>query len=316
MGSLSPKVCIVLLNYNGTDDAIECLASLNDISYDNYNIVIVDNASTDDSMDRLDEYLRTLDDEYKVFSSPEQAMECNESQARWTLLQTCHNGGFGYGNNIGIKYALTNNADYILTINNDTVVDPNFLEPMVELCEKDKYIGIVSGKIYYYDRPDVIWFNGGSFNRYTAKVGHANFNEKDIGQCPPETITFISGCVWLVPRAIFVHIGLINEEYFMYVEDLEYSQRVLSQGYTLKVCQKSHIWHKVGGSTGGYLSEFSIYWMARNKTKFVRRFIPIHRQLIGVLYLGIIDSLKWLLKMKIKLVRCHFKGVIDGLNSK
>lgn len=305
-----PQVSIILLNYQGADDTIACLKSLQKITYPNYRIVVVDNASPDDSMEQLSNYLKSQNsDEMTVFDSPDEAMLSSHSPTKFSLLQTGHNGGYGHGNNVGIKYALKNGGDYVLVLNNDTVVDPGFLEPMVQMCENDSSIGIASGKIYFYDRPDVIWFNGGKFHPCTAKVEHVNFNEKDTGQIPPEEITFISGCMWLIPKKIFVEVGYINEDYFMYVEDLEFCQRVMALEYKLEICQLSHVWHKVGSSSGHW-STFFAYWMAKNKMRFITNFLKGKCRLSAIIYHVFYTSLGWILHNRYDLFVSHLKGIL------
>lgn len=308
-----PKVMVVLLNYRGAEDTIDCLQSLLDISYPNYRIIIVDNDSPDESFGKIEQHLKSGCIEHFFCHSSDMMVGSGSDLPLVTLIQSGRNGGYGYGNNIGIKYALANKADYVLILNNDTVVDPGFLEPLVQKCEDDDCVGITTGKIYFYDRPDVLWFNGGKYHPYTTKIEHINFNEKDIGQQPPSEITFISGCMWLIPKQIFAIVGYINEEYFMYVEDLEYCQRVLEQGYTLNVCEKSKLWHKVGNASGGYLSEFSVYWTARNQFKFFcsrQRFIY---QIMGIINLVIIVPIKLLKSNKEELIPIHFKGIGDAI---
>jgi len=314
LGGFTPKVSIVLLNYNGAEDTIECLKSLDNISYRNCSIVIVDNASTDDSMGRIEDYLLSLNAGHTIFSSSNEAMESDELQSKLTLLQTGHNGGYGYGNNIGLKFALKYGGDYFLILNNDTVVEPGFLEPMVARCEEDKSIGIASGKIYYYEQSNIIWFNGGKYHPYTAEIVHANILENDVGQKPPEIITFISGCLWLIPKNVISEVGLINEEYFMYVEDLEFTQRVLRAGYKLAVLEQSHIWHKVGSSTGGRFSEFSIYWRTKNMFKFIRKENRNVFILISViLFFNIKQIIKLIREKKINLIFVQIKAILHAV---
>ncbi len=267
--NLQPHVAIVLLDYNGFEDTINCFESLQRITYENCEIIIVDNASPDASMTKVVEYMREHIIDYTFFSTPEDAMENNASNSKVSLIQSGQNNGYGHGNNIGIKYALKYDADYVLVLNNDTIVKPDFLQPMVAMCENDKNIGIASGKIYFYDRPDTIWFNGGKFSPCTAKVEHFNFNEKDVGQVPKEPVTFMSGCLWLIPKKIFDDVGFINEKYFMYVEDLEFCQRVIESGYKLQITTNSHVWHKVGSSSDGNFESFTVYYKTRNYISFV-----------------------------------------------
>lgn len=306
-----PKVSIILLNYNGAVDTIDCLQSLKKVSYLNYNIIIIDNASSDDSMEKIEHYFQEqAHEKYSIFSSPDEAMHNKQQGAKYSLVQTGCNGGYGYGNNVGIKYALKIGADYVLLLNNDTIIDSGFLEPMVYMCEEDKSIGIASGKIYFYDKPDVIWFGGGNYNKYTGNLKHINYNKKDTNSLIHEHSTFITGCLCLIPKFIFEKVGYINEEYFMYAEDLEYSQRVLKSGYKLKVSQKSCIWHKVGGSSGGELTEFSVYWTTKNRLRFMKEtmrpfFWPF------VFFNVFKPSIKWLFQGNFNLIKSQLNAFYD-----
>lgn len=310
------NVTIVLLNYNGYKDTIACYESIQNIIYTEYNIVIVDNDSSDNSIDNMIQYMKEKGTNFSFFESPEIAMANVEKKLKISLIQSGYNGGYGHGNNIGIKYALKNGADYILILNNDTVVASNFLQPLVELCEYDNNVGIASGQIFYFDRPDTFWFNGGSFDKCTGKVKHINYDAKNTGQKPLENSTFITGCVWLIPRRIFETVGFINEEYFMYVEDLEFSQRVLDKGYSLKVSETSRIWHKVGSSSGGELTQFSIYWRTRNWLLFMKNNMEPKYWILGF-YNGIVKlAITALINMKFELLSKQYKAVSDVLKIK
>jgi GT2 family glycosyltransferase len=305
------KVSIVLLNYNGYKDTIDCFKSLQKITYQNYDVIIVDNDSPNKSMDKIIEYMKNNDIDYDFYLSPGDAMSENPVTSKVHLIQSGENKGYGHGNNIGIKYTLQNNADYTLVLNNDTIVTPDFLEPMVTMCENDKNIGIASGKILFYDKPDTIWFNGGSYSPCTAKVKHFNFNEKDIGQVPKEPITFISGCMWLIPRKTFEKVGYINENYFMYVEDLEFCQRVLKKGYKLKVTKDGNVYHKVGSSTGGQFLSFSVYWRVRNMNKLIAtiKSLPCKLSAYSIFNLKMIFLL--IRAKKTKLLKNYFNAIIN-----
>ncbi len=314
MSGALPQVGIVLLNYNGAEDTISCLKSLSKITYPNHEIVIVDNASTDFSIKIIEEYL-SLE---KINSTKCCHKECSTKRIpQITIIKSSTNRGYGAGNNIGIEHILGNNAEYILVLNNDTVVDKGFLEPLVETCVLDNKVGIASGKIYLYDKPNIFWFNGGKFHSFTSKVEHVNFNEKDIGQKTFADSTFISGCMWLIPRKIFDVVGFINEDYFMYIEDLEYCQRVLNHGYKLKVCERSHIFHKVGASTGGKYSEMSVYWRTRNIHLFIFTF---SKTAIVKLVSITIYNLKLLINLvkakKFYLIKFQIKGILNSIKER
>lgn len=306
-----PLVSIILLNYKGAEDTIACLQSLQKITYSNYRIIIADNASPDDSMIQISSYLESQSpDDMNIFDSPSKAVLNSSHPRKFTLLQTGCNGGYGYGNNIAIKYALKMRTDYVLVLNNDTVVEPLFLEPMVKMCEEDKNIGIVSGQIFYYDKPEVFWFNGGIFNKYSGKTEHIDWGKKNIGQKPLLDSTFITGCLWLIPKHIFDIVGFINEEYFMYVEDIEFTQRVLENGYALKVSENTRIWHKVGSSSGAELTEFSVYWMTKNKLKYMVENTQFHCW-VGFFYTGFFKFfVYWLMIRRYDLIKAQFKGLI------
>lgn len=313
MNFKEPKVSIILLNYNGFEDTIECFESLKNVNYNNFNIVIVDNASPDDSMDKIIYFMQENKFEYVYFSSPNEGTKHTIEKPKVSLIQSGFNGGYGHGNNIGIKYALKNNADYVLILNNDTIVDKNFLEPLVRVCEEDKNIGIASGKIYFHDRPDTIWFVGGKVNSYTSKVDHLYFNKIDSGQKIDDKISFISGCLWLIPKKVFNNTGFINEDYFMYVEDVEFCVRVLDKGYYLKVVDKSIIYHKVGNSSGGHESNFSTYWISKNTFKFISNKKNILKKFISYIYLLFYRSLRFLVKGQINSLKSHLRGIYDAI---
>lgn len=310
----SPKVFIIVLNYEGAEDTVTCLDSLLEISYQNYHVVVVDNGSSDASLEAIYHYLsQKKTDEFSFYSSPEEAMHSSESSRKYTLIQSGVNGGYGCGNNIGVNFSLKFcDTDYVLIINNDTIVDPGFLEPLVEVCEEDNKIGIASGRIYFHDRPDTIWFNGGAFNPYTAKVVHLNYGEEDTGQDTQNMNTFITGCLWLLPTQVIKEVGGINEDYFMYIEDLEYCQRVLNHGFKLCVSDKSKIWHKVGSASGGELSRLSTYYSSRNMFTYIISGIGLKCRITAIIYTLVFYPCRMLFKNNIHLLLPFTLGVFDA----
>ena len=141
------KVFVILVNYNGCKDTLECINSLLKVKYSKMKIIVVDNASSDESVSELKKYDEKI-----------------------TLMISPANGGFSKGNNIGIKYALKEGADYILLLNNDTIVDENFLNPLLDTAAEYKNTAVVSSKIYYESDHEKIWFAGGSFNKVTGRL--------------------------------------------------------------------------------------------------------------------------------------------------
>lgn len=242
-------------------DTLSCITSLNNSFYNSSFFVIVDNASNKQERNRL----------YKA----------SVSQKNCKYIQANTNLGFSSGNNIGIKYAINHNADFILLLNNDTIVTPAFLSNLLDTYQKvsekqqtDKLI--FSPKInYFYDKKK-IWFCGGMWNKYTGRTTHIGINEKDDGQYKdPFRVSFLSGCCILIPAQAIKEVGLMSEDYFLYCEDTDYSLRLMDAGYQLWVDPSSLIYHKVSASTGGNASDTYTYYSVRNKQYLIDKFIKI-----------------------------------------
>ena len=197
------RIAIILLNWNGYDDTSDCIRSLSGINYDNYEIVVVDNGSVDGSPDRL----------------------ANEFP-RVKLIRNKENLGFAEGNNVGMRYALANNFDYVLILNNDTVVEPNFLAILINEAESKKDIGVVGPKIVYYDDPKIIWFGGGAINKYTSRNINIGLDEPDRGQFDgTKEAEFVTGCAMLVKAEALKRAGLFDPDFFNCMEDLDLACR-------------------------------------------------------------------------------------------
>ena len=248
-----PRVYIVLLNYNGYQDTIDCIESLTHIDYENYEIVIVDNNSTNNSVEKICNYIK--------------------NQKNIKFIKSKENLGFSGGNNLGIKYALDNAADYICLLNNDTTVEHDFLRNLVDKMQEDKKIGISAGKIMYYDNKDIVWSAGGCIDTEKA-IGYnygINTQEKELIDEVRE-VTFLTGCLQLIRREVFEEIGLYDHDYFLYMEDVDFCKRALNHGYKLIYVPQSKIYHKVSASTGGQISPMVIYYMTRNRLLFNRKY--------------------------------------------
>lgn len=238
------KTSIVIVNYNGTEDTLECLNSLNKIDYANCEIILVDNASSDASF--------VLTEIHKNFPAIK-------------ILALPRNLGFAGGNNTGIKLALDNGARYVLLLNNDTVVAPDFLNPMVTTMESAENIGLVGAKIYHFAEKNRIWYNGGVFSWINGgkhiQDGAIDDNQndniiKDTG--------YITGCGLLVKKEVIEKIGPLCEDFFMYYEDIEWSLRAQKSGYRTVVAPAAHIWHKVSRSASKIGAPAIHYYNIRN----------------------------------------------------
>lgn len=246
----NPKVFIIILNWNGKEDTIACLESLKTLTYGNAVQVMVDNASSDGTADAV----------RVQFSSVE--VIANQANLR-----------FAGGNNVGIEYALRNSADYILLLNNDTVVAPTFLSELVQAAEQDPRIGIAGPKIYYYGEPKRIWFAGGKVEYWKGWVSHIGIRETDKGQYDtPRDVDYLTGCCMLVKREVIERIGKLDESFFIYGEDADWSLRAARAGYRLRYVPSSMIWHKVSASSGGNLSWFKNWNKLQGQLKLMVRY--------------------------------------------
>ncbi|MDD4135699.1 MAG: glycosyltransferase family 2 protein [Candidatus Shapirobacteria bacterium] len=259
------KIAIIVLNWKQPKLTIETIASVIKIKHDSfdYEVILVDNGSPDDS-------IKIFNQEYK-----------NNKLIK--ILNTKSNLGYAGGNNFGINYALKNNFDFLILLNNDVLVDPNFLN---ELLKESNNYDILGPKIYFapgfefhkdrYQKKDlgkVIWAIGGQMdwnNIYGSNIGidqvdHGQFN-KIINK-----VDFISGCCLMASRKVFEKIGKLDENYFMYLEDVDFCQRAKKAGFKMACIPKSIIWHVNSGSTKGP-GHLQNYFITRNRIYFASKF--------------------------------------------
>jgi len=292
---MSPKVFIIILNWNGWSDTLECLKSLENNDYPNYQVVIVDNGSKE---------------------KPE------SPNPKIKIIYNQENLGFSGGNNVGIKYALGNGADYVLLLNNDTIVDNHFLTKLVNIAESDKDFGVLGPKIYFNDQKDKIWFAGGQVHLVNNKK-HWLYNkgvmrgcgEVDQGQYDKPDIQeteYITGCCLLVKKEVVKKIGLMPEEYFVYYEDTDWSFKARQAGFKCIFVPQSKIWHKGSKSSIEYSLSY-IYYHVRNGLLFATRYAPWYIK--PLIHLDVLWRIK---KQNIKAVlfpskRIWVKGTLLGI---
>ena len=246
----APLVYIIVLNWNGRDDTMACLNSLQRIDYENYAVVLVDNASHDGTVEAVK----------KCFPSVK-------------IIINKRNLRFAGGNNVGIEYALKQNADYVLLLNNDTEVKPDFLSELVRFAEADKIIGMVAPKIYYYDIPKMIWFAGGKIEFWKGWVSHVGIREIDNGQRDEaKDMDYLTGCCLLIRRELIEKVGKLDEKYFIYGEDADWCVRTSRAGFRLVYVPSSVIWHKVSSSSGGNLSWFKNWNKLKSQLRLMARY--------------------------------------------
>jgi GT2 family glycosyltransferase len=299
-----PKVSIITLNWNGLENTTECLESLKKINYPNYKVIVVDNGSEGNDAQVLEErfgdYIH--------------------------LIKKDKNYGFAGGANIGMRYALNNsNPDYLLLLDNDTVVDPEFLTEMVKVAEAAPAIGIAQAKIYYYDEPDRLQFIGGRINLWIGDIiGKTTgidriLGRKEIDRGQHDLIKeaeFTTFWCALLKRKVVESIGLFDERYFLGCEDFDYCLRAKEADYKTVYIPKAKVWHK--WRTAHEIDGFFEYYGPRNRFQLMKQhatrwqycsfliyFFGVHFWLATAYYL------MWLRRPRALV--SFYKGVRDGL---
>ncbi len=234
-----PTVAVILVNYKGKADTLECLDSLRQDDYPNKRVLVVDNGSNDDS-----------------------AAVIRQRFPEVEVLETGANLGFGGGNNVGIRRALDAGADYVFLLNNDTTVEPDALTALVQAAEATPRYGLLTPLILYYDHPEDAWFAGSWLDLRYGKVGHQNepIPNRDAAPIP---LPWATGCAMLIQAEVIRAIEGFDERYFLYWEDVDLSLRIRELGHELALVPQARIYHKVSRSVG-LTSRSAVYYMVRN----------------------------------------------------
>ena len=290
------KLAIILVNYNGKKYNSACIDSiLQSNTQGELLILVVDNASTDGSVELLRKQYKELD----------------KNRIEYICLDL--NYGFAAANNRGIERAAELGADYVLLLNNDTEIAPDMLEQL-ELCAARHPGSMIAPKIYYSDERNRIWAAGGSVSRIIRKVSHDGLDQIDNGQFEEERkIEFATGCCLLLPMKVIDKAGLLNEKFFLYYEDTEYSFRLRKMGIEICYCPKARVYHKVGGSSMGAQSPLCAYYISRNWLVCNRQYLGARYPIFLLYYIlnRSVLSLLWLIQGKPQLVAAIWKGVSD-----
>lgn len=264
-----PLVSIILLNWNGYEDTLEALESLYQINYPKYNVIVADNNSTNDSVEKIKEYALgniRVETEYTKYvdNKPIKLTIVNEgeyseidntsdeNEKKLLLIKNNENYGFAKGNNIAIDYTIKyDNPDYILLLNNDTIVDPNFLEKLINVAQNDSKIGLLGPKFYYYDYEgshETIWCIGSVVDLDHFPGHHSIMEEpdydltQDVIECD-----WVSGAGALIKTEAMPE-SYLSTEFFFGCEDVDLAISIKEKGYKVVTVMDSIIWHKVGMS--------------------------------------------------------------------
>ncbi|MCL0056313.1 glycosyltransferase [Dehalococcoidia bacterium] len=291
------KVSIIILNWNGLEDTIECLESLKKITYPNYEVIVVDNGSEGNDVEVLQErfgdYIH--------------------------IIQNDKNYGFCEGNNIAIRWLLDNSQpDYFLLLNNDTVVAPEFLTELVKVAESSPSVGITGPKTYLYDDPNRFWLVWFGVDMHKGRPFHVGSREIDRGQYETiKEVDYIAGSCLLIKRSVVRNVGLFDESYFNYWDETDYCLRVRKGGYKIIYVPKAKIWHKRSQSASR-VTGFSSYYLTRNRFWFMKRHATEKQLASFLLWFFLRDfwvesGVHLLYRRDVKTLKSFYRGIKHGI---
>jgi len=310
---MSKKLAIILVNWNSyalTDDTLQ---SLYQTSYQDYDIICVDNASTDDSLSQL------------------------KTNHAGIIILTCdQNTGFTGGNNKGMQYALAHGYAYTLLLNNDVAVESDFLEPLVHALDANENLGAVQPLIYFHHDRTLIWNAGSSYNKWLGVTKTIGYNKKDAQHTyrnqnqvdtkatqPIQNIDWITGCAFMVKTDVLKKVGLLYEPFFIYYEDVDLSFRIQQQGYDLGYTPASVIYHIAGMShksskktAEGYVSPKVHYLNARNHIWLLKKYTNLLHAPTVILYQSIYYlsvTGYFIVRGRWQKIKALYKGIGEGL---
>jgi GT2 family glycosyltransferase len=304
---MSKKLAIILVNWNSYELTNDTLQSLYQTSFQDYDIICVDNASTDESLNQL----RT-----------------NHNNV---IILTCdQNTGFTGGNNKGMQYAIQQGYVYTLLLNNDVAVESDFLEPLVGALDANKNMGAVQPLIYFHHDRTLIWNAGSSFNQWLGITKTIGYNKKDAqhtyrnqNQGCVSKIDWITGCAFMVKTEVLKKVGLLYDPFFIYYEDVDLSFRIKNAGYDLGYAPASVIYHIAGMShkstkktAEGYVSPKVHYLNARNHIWLLKKYTSaLHAPTVilyqSLYYLSV--TAYFILRGRWQKIKALYKGIGEGI---
>lgn len=278
MQNRPPKIAIIILNWNGKKDTLECLASLQQVNYPNFQPIIVDNGSSDDSVTVL-----------------------RKAYPNIPLLENGANLGFAGGNNPGIEWALRHHAKWILLLNNDTVVDPDFLNAFMRSAKQQPSAKILGAKILRYDNPKTIDHLGGFWRPDLAEFRCPDMNTSDHPFFEMKQTGYVCGAALLMHRTVPETIGLLEPNFFLFWEESDFCFRAKKKGLEVWTAPEAKIWHKVSSSFTGGKPHMHYFWW-RSRLLWIERNCPAEEK--KNLYRNVIMPELW------KLTRHYFVKLI------
>lgn len=292
------RVAILLLNFNGKNDTLECLSSLEHLTYKNFDVIVADNGSCDGSLDAI-----------------------KEAHPKAILLDNQENLGFAEGNNVAIRYALEKGHEALFLLNNDTVVHPKILDELVSGSKKHPK-ALLGSKIYLYSQRDTFDHLGGKWNEETASFDLIAAREKEDNTTYEHflEVDYICGCALFAKREVFEKVGLLDARFFLFWEESDFCTRAKEMGFELLVCPKAFVYHKVSASFTGGKPHTTYFWW-RNRLLWLEKNIPPQRR--KKIYQNVISKEiaklykhSFLKSLQLLLLRVSFSSAIQAKKAK
>lgn len=297
---MKKQTALILVNWNSFEYTNQCLVSLSNC-IQNFEIIVVDNGSTDGSGEEL-----------------------KAKHPHIILIPSATNLGFAGGNNVGIKYAIDHSFEYIMLLNNDTFVAPDFLDVLVKYMDEHPEVGIIQPKIYCHHDRSLIWDGGSYFNPiFTLPYTPGALKKERAAHNQLKKVDWVTGCAFFTRANILKKSGLLNEKFFIYFEDVDLSFKIKKLGYQLIYHPKSVVYHIAGMSNKskskqkeGYVNPIVHYLIQRNRIWFLKRYTNPIFVVPTILYhasYSIAVMIYFTLRGRFKKLNALLRGIKDGI---
>lgn len=293
MPTPEPIVAVVIVNWNQRNLVLEAVRSFEEADYKHTLVIIVDNGSSDGSAESLKE----------------------EHQAV-ILIENNRNLGFARASNQGMEEALKRGADYVFFFNNDAVIAPDCIDRLLDVFEDSPTTGAAAPFIYYHNKPDIIWYGGGTVALWRGWIGH-RFIRRKHNEVNHKTSTtdYITGCAFMIKSGILSEVGGFDTGYGMYSEDVDLSLRIREKGFDLKVVPDAKAYHRISASAGGALSPLKSFHRGRSMVILIKRWVEFWETptlLAGGIIGGIFMTIKLILTGSGSAIFPFWNGIING----
>lgn len=313
-------VYVIVLNWNGWKDTIECLDSLFRSEGASFVAVVCDNASSDESVAKLSDWAASnlVPSQFQLLTRSEAEADIRlNDNCRFVLIENGANLGFAGGNNVGVRLAMNQaGSEFVWLLNNDTVVDAHALANAVKRMRQDSRIGLCGSTLVYYHHRDTVQSLGGAvYSRWTGRARHLGAFSL-LSEVPAEPggvegrMSYVIGAAMMVRREFIDIVGLMQDDYFLYYEEIDWAIRGAKQ-FRLGYAPDSIVYHKEGASIGTSAnggSVLSVYYLFRNRLRFTARYFPLYSP--TVFMYAIWDIFKMVVKGQIWQALAAIKGVL------